>query len=647
MRHSSLPGGIALAAAIALAMGRICVHDFAGWDDDLTLYRNPRLNPPTVANVFAYWREWRDAELDIYIPVTQTVWAALARIGYVTVPDERGIHLNPYVFHTASLLVHICAAWAVFALRRVVGGGFRVRGSGFSGRGEARMTKPEMRINDESRSSKGGGGHGGTEAMGNDEVRSPKPQRMTNGEIRRHTGNWQPATGNSSTIENRKSKIENVSAFAGALFFALHPVQVEVVAWASGMKDLLGGLFAVLALWQYVRHLRTPLAATGRWPLTPNFAAATAFLILAILSKPTAVVVPLMAIVMDRLLIGRAWRAVLLTVMPWLLLAVLGAVVARLNQPAAHVPQVSAPWRPLIAADAIVFYLRRLVVPIGLAPDYGRTPQVALTSVWPWLGVPILGAIGCLIWRLRKAGPWPAAALLALSGLLPVLGLVPFDFQGYSTVSDRYLYFAMPGVALAVAALLERARPAVAVAATVAIFLVAGTLSFLQAGRWRDDRHLYGHTLRVNPDSWVALNTMGALLGTEGQEDLAAEYFRRAIRIQPRYVRARENLVRYLLARQEHWQAIDQMRQLLAVLREDSSEPTAHATRRAYIHLHLARTLVAVGRPGEARAELEAALALAPRLTTEAADLARQIDEHAPPPTSAPAGPAPVEPELR
>ncbi len=483
--------------------------------------------------------------------------------------------------------------------------------------------------------------------MGNDEVRSPKPQRMTNGEIRRHTGNWQPATGNSSTIENRKSKIENVSAFAGALFFALHPVQVEVVAWASGMKDLLGGLFAVLALWQYVRHLRTPLAATGRWPLTPNFAAATAFLILAILSKPTAVVVPLMAIVMDRLLIGRAWRAVLLTVMPWLLLAVLGAVVARLNQPAAHVPQVSAPWRPLIAADAIVFYLRRLVVPIGLAPDYGRTPQVALTSVWPWLGVPILGAIGCLIWRLRKAGPWPAAALLALSGLLPVLGLVPFDFQGYSTVSDRYLYFAMPGVALAVAALLERARPAVAVAATVAIFLVAGTLSFLQAGRWRDDRHLYGHTLRVNPDSWVALNTMGALLGTEGQEDLAAEYFRRAIRIQPRYVRARENLVRYLLARQEHWQAIDQMRQLLAVLREDSSEPTAHATRRAYIHLHLARTLVAVGRPGEARAELEAALALAPRLTTEAADLARQIDEHAPPPTSAPAGPAPVEPELR
>src|SRR4029450_12275090 len=88
------------------------------------------------------------------------------------------------------------------------------------------------------------------------------------------------------------------AAAAGALLFALHPVQVEAVAWASGLKDVLCGLFAVAALWQYTAFAQAEETAPARWK---HYAVAALCFVAAVLSKPTGVVVPALAAVIDLL----------------------------------------------------------------------------------------------------------------------------------------------------------------------------------------------------------------------------------------------------------------------------------------------------------------------------------------------------------
>src|SRR5688500_7290494 len=94
----------------------------------------------------------------------------------------------------------------------------------------------------------------------------------------------------------------NVAAAAGALVFALHPLQVEAVAWVSGTKDVLFALLSLVALWQYVRYVKMKvespqlMLASERWGI---LGVATAAFVLAMLAKPTAIVVPPIALALD------------------------------------------------------------------------------------------------------------------------------------------------------------------------------------------------------------------------------------------------------------------------------------------------------------------------------------------------------------
>lgn len=142
----------------------VCGSEFVAWDDNLNVSKNPSFNPPTIETVAEYWK---GPYLDLYIPVTYTIWGLLAAVAQVSVPDAMGIRLNPYVFHTANLLVHLTAVLAAYAL------------------------------------------------------------------LRRLIGRQWPA-------------------LAGAMLFAIHPLQVEPVAWVTGLKDVLSGMLTIAALWQYV-----------------------------------------------------------------------------------------------------------------------------------------------------------------------------------------------------------------------------------------------------------------------------------------------------------------------------------------------------------------------------------------------------------
>ena len=295
-----------------------------------------------------------------------------------------------------------------------------------------------------------------------------------------------------------------LGATLGAMLLAIHPVQVEPVAWASGMKDLLSGMLALGAVLQYLIAAQHDSPRRARL----HFILASVLAALAMLAKPSAVVVGPICVVLDALLMRRSLRKALISAAPMLLIAIPVAIIARMVQDVNNVQPAPLWARVFIAADAITFYLYKLVMPLHLALDYGRRPDVVFDRAITYVIWIIPAAVAIALWRWGRR-EIIAAALIFLLALLPVLGLTTFLFQQYSTVADHYLYLAMLGPALALGWLITKwpAR-SVIVTASVLIALLAAR-SFAQTRHWLDDLRLFPHVLRINPQSFAAHNNLG------------------------------------------------------------------------------------------------------------------------------------------
>jgi len=330
----------------------------------------------------------------------------------------------------------------------------------------------------------------------------------------------------------RRLTRHTAAAAVGALVFALHPLQVEPAAWVTGLKDVLSATLGLLALLGYLTAIGREGPA-GR-PATA-YALATLCLLLALLSKPAAVIIPVIAGIIHLTVLDRSLRSAVSTLGPWLALAAAAALLTALVQPAATIVAPPLWARPLIAGDALAFYLRKLLIPFPLGIDHGRTPTTILASGWAYAAWLLPAAVGLLIWRFRQRFPLVAvSALLFVAGVLPVLGLVSFDHQRYSTVADRYIYLSMLGVALAVATLLSlpAGRWKWAIAGVALTTLTA--LNLLQQRTWRDSPTLFAHTLGVHPDSPIGNQGMAAIHSAAGRPREALPYARAAVRLAPR-----------------------------------------------------------------------------------------------------------------
>jgi hypothetical protein len=309
----------------------------------------------------------------------------------------------------------------------------------------------------------------------------------------------------------------DVPAAMGALLFALHPVQVESVGWISGTKDLLCGLLSTLALLFYVRSFQTESSDPHqRWPSRWRYLLGLFFFLLGMLAKPTAVVVPLMAIVISIFLLGRPAAKTIRSLLPWLLLMIPCLIWTKIVQPASLASPLPIWTRPAVAADALAFYLCKLACPIHLCILYGHNPPFIVAShliYFSWI-LPAL-VIGVL-WHTRKSLKTPvAAALLFLMPLLPVLGFVPFEFQRISTTADHYLYLPMLGVGLLFGFAIERWRIPFWIGALLLAAL--GIRSVLQEANWQDTRSLFYHVLTINPDSVEAFDGLGFITGRDAR----------------------------------------------------------------------------------------------------------------------------------
>ena len=341
----------------------------------------------------------------------------------------------------------------------------------------------------------------------------------------------------------RRLGLAALGAGAGALLFAIHPVQVEPVAWVTGMKDVLGMFFTLLALTLAIPYLR-PSGATGAPPHTTAIGLSTVCFMLAMLSKATAVTLPLLVIPLAFAL-GSSWRRVLPVAAVWAGLALPLVLATRAAESqVSNMLQVPLASRPLVMADAFGFYLVKLFVPLGLSPIYDRPPGVVMTDPMAYGFALVASGLAVLLVWSRRQSPWPAVAgaFFALA-LLPVSGLVTFVYQNTSTVADRYLYFAMLGPAIALAWGIGASRPTAAGWAAVGVvLLVLAGLSVRQVQYWRSDRALFERVLAINPRSAIGHNNLGLVLARQGRLDEAMRRFRVALEIQPTLANAHMNL---------------------------------------------------------------------------------------------------------
>ena len=334
----------------------------------------------------------------------------------------------------------------------------------------------------------------------------------------------------------------HAAAFFGALFFGLHPLQVEPVSYVSALGFSLGGALGLIAVWRYMAFALArdkPSRKRASNPLN-HYYVGTFFFILSVLSVPTAVIIPIFALIFDQLIPRRnsivASRSQVWPAAAWIILGVPFAILAILSQKTGTLSTNVPFWfKPFVAGDAVSFYLSKTLVPIAIGPDFGRSPTFLLAHWWgyaTWI-LPAMLAVVLLYWRERPRTWYGASTVLFIAGLLPFLGLFMFEGQGFSTVASRYAYLAMVGPALAIGYTICMPKQTWLAAACVAGVGLCGWVSFSSLSSWKTESALWDRAVIVNPGSPVANKALGDQARRKGDWGKAKAHYEKVLAVNP------------------------------------------------------------------------------------------------------------------
>jgi hypothetical protein len=299
------------------------------------------------------------------------------------------------------------------------------------------------------------------------------------------------------------------AALLACAWWALHPLQVEPVAWITGLKDVLSGMLA-LACWRlYIAWRGQPADSSSAARRRLLFCASGLAFLLACLAKPSAVLFPLVLAGYDLLIGGRKWRE-LAPLALFLAVALLTSYVTlKVQQP--EQGGVQMPHGPvarlLIAADSAAFYLEKFAWPASLSPVYARSIAHGLRM--PEAGVRVAALCAAILIVLWLGRRWWLGAIVFVAGWAPVSGLAPFGYLAISSVADRYAYLPALGAALAVGDLISRFDPGkeapsewpgiLARGLACLWILVFAVLTWSQTAVWRNSVTVWERTRDLNP----------------------------------------------------------------------------------------------------------------------------------------------------
>ncbi|MDP2689818.1 MAG: tetratricopeptide repeat protein [Deltaproteobacteria bacterium] len=334
-----------------------------------------------------------------------------------------------------------------------------------------------------------------------------------------------------------------VTASVAALLFGLHPLHVESVTWVSERKDVLSALFFLLSALFYLRHARVNSGVAA------PYAASLSFFALALMSKPMAITLPAVLLIMDfypleRYSIRPPWKGLgraLVEKAPYLALSALSAFLTLRAQQKAIVPlEWHTPMeRAAVALRAVSMYLYKMLLPLKLVPFYPLPPKDELFGVWFIVSIAVFAAITVFcVSMLRRKKAFAAAWLYYLVTLSPVIGIIQV---GEQAAADRYTYIPSIGpfiLAGAGAALLIEKAGKKGVKVTLAAFGVILALlsyrTFTQQSVWKDSVTLWSHEIRYYPDSApIAYYDRGLAYDRMGDYGNAAADYAAAIALDP------------------------------------------------------------------------------------------------------------------
>jgi tetratricopeptide (TPR) repeat protein len=340
-----------------------------------------------------------------------------------------------------------------------------------------------------------------------------------------------------------------VGALLASAVFALHPIQVESVAWMTELKNTLStALFLASAL----AYLRFDERRESRW-----YAAAAVLFVGALLSKTVAGVFPAVLLVVFWWKRGRLdLRRDVLPLAPFFVAAAAGGVMtAWFERTLLHARgsefTLTAIERGLLAGRAIWFYASKIVWPTDLLFVYPRW-EIDGANAAQYLFPAAVLAVLLAGWLARSRNRTPLAVAMLFCGILfPALGFVNVYPFRYSFVADHFAYLATVPLIAAVAGgfvwLLDQRgirSPRREVVAVLVIGTILGTLTWRHAGVFRDNETLFRETLARNPSCWLCYNNLAAtrLHGSDEEASLAAQYLAEAVRLNPLSAEVQNNL---------------------------------------------------------------------------------------------------------
>ena len=409
---------------------------------------------------------------------------------------------------------------------------------------------------------------------------------------------------------------ERLAAACGAAAFALHPLRVESVAWATERRDVLSGLFVLLTIHSYLAAHGAPRERSARVPV-----AALCWYALSVLAKPVGMTLPLVLVVLDvyplrrltsvRAALGRD-RAVLIEKVPFVVIGLATAVVEGIAESRLDtfytLAEHGVGGRVGQAFYVLAFYVAKTIAPFRLSPLYPIPVGWQLWRTDVVVATIAVVAVTALLVRARARHPWALAAWTAYVVLLaPVLG---FAQAGPHLAADRYTYLATLGFAAVLAGALSavgrrgaaRAYRA-AYAATIAWLAVLAVLTWRQVGVWHDSVALWETAVRVDPECYVCRNNLGNAFLRANRVDDAVVHFRAALAIQPGDADAYANLGNVA---ERAGRAEDARREYERALAIDPLHASAQT--------NLGRLLLADGEIDEAVSRFESALRREPML---------------------------------
>jgi tetratricopeptide (TPR) repeat protein len=398
------------------------------------------------------------------------------------------------------------------------------------------------------------------------------------------------------------------SAIAASLF-AIHPINVESVAWIAERKNVLSTLFWMLTMVAYVSYANRPAVY--------RYLAVMFFFVLGLLSKPMIVTLPFVLLLFDYWPLERIkpesekgiLSKIILEKVPLIILSLISVVVSSFSLKYARifVSQESVPF-DLRIENAFVSYLKyiaKIVWPQNLAVNY---PFPSAVPLWHIIGsvIFILAVSAFALSAAKKRGYIFTGWFWYAGTLLPVTGIM----QGglWPAMADRWAYIPVAGLLVLLIwglheLFIERFKinKLLIYLTGIASLSIIVMAAYLQVGYWKNSYTLFKHALEVTEGNFLAHNNMGSYLLRLGRLEEAERHFLEALVINPHYEEALNNIGIISYSEGKYYEAIDYY---LKALKVSPDYPDAHN--------NLGVAMIAVGRKDEAISHFKKALIINP-----------------------------------